>query len=234
MVMASILFVRLIALLVHLQIENRRCVIARNFKEYCIKCEEMLNKSGKHGAVMTIQTPVQTIPADAMEAFESYMSRTFEILISTSCQYHRLVVLEADDAMPETRIKDDFIKKLIQKAKEKERSTRGNTSFDLRNVHIGFVSAGSVQDSIYSNIDIHCTTDKDFSIAFMAKQARRGRDFGSSLHLHDFKTTLSKLIQGDFQAHGIWRSQQTLFSQWEIIIPIMMAFPAAKKRMEQL
>jgi energy-converting hydrogenase Eha subunit A len=54
-------------------IQNRRCMIARNFKEYCVKCERMLKKSGTHGNVMTIQTPIGEIPADAQIAFQSYI-----------------------------------------------------------------------------------------------------------------------------------------------------------------
>jgi hypothetical protein len=196
----SIIFIGLVVFLAYLALENRRCIIAHNFREYCVKCRQMLGKSGKHGMVTTIQTPIRDIPADAKEAFECYMDKTFDMLISTECDYKRLVVLEADGNTPETRIKT-FVDDLIMRAKEREHSHRDG-SFDLHNVHIGFVTTESVQDAIYSNVDIHCTTDRDFSIAFMGKQAQQGIHFGSSLHLHDSKTSLSRLIQNDFQA--VW------------------------------
>jgi hypothetical protein len=173
----------------------QRFKLVYDFNGYCIECEKMLKKSGDHGDVMTIQTPVEEIPANAIDSFKSYLEKTFEVIIATERKYHRLVVLDNSITVPKTRIKD-FINQLIDRAQKRE-ITHPTIPFGLRNVEIGFVLSESVKDLIYSNTDIHCTTDRDFSIAFMAREAQKDIHFGSSLHLHDSKEILSKIIRND-------------------------------------
>jgi hypothetical protein len=169
----------------------RRFRLVHDFNGYCIECERMLNKSGDHGDVMTIQTPIEKIPEDATASFERYLQKTFKVIIATERGYRRLVLLEKHETMPETRIKE-FINNLIDHAADWE-TTNPTVPFDLRNIQIGLVLSEKVKDLIYSNVDIHCTTNRDFSIAFMAREAQKGINFGSSLHLHEHDSKKKKL-----------------------------------------
>jgi|ERR1035437_3203750 hypothetical protein len=169
----------------------RRFKLVHDFNGYCIECERMLNKSGDHGDVMTIQTPIEKIPEDATASFNRYLQKTFEVIIATERGYQRLVLLEKNNTISETRIKE-FINNLIDYAADWEASNP-TVPFDLRNIQIGLVLSEKVKDLIYSNVDIHCTTNRDFSIAFMAREAQKGISFGSSLHLHEHDSKKKKL-----------------------------------------
>jgi hypothetical protein len=175
----------------------RRFKLVHDFKGYCVECQRMIKRGGVGAEIMTIQTPVGAIPNNAKTSFESYINTTFEIIVATERPYKRLVVLD-ERTVPEDRIKD-FVNQLIDRAKRRE-TTHNSDEFDLRNVKIGFVRGDSVRELLYFNLDIHCTTDTDFSIAFMAKEAIQGIHFGASLHLHDSKRALARLIRNDLTA----------------------------------
>lgn len=161
----------------------------------------MLNEAASGRDVITIQTPIETIPADAKDAWKNYLAETHSTIISTDTKYRRLVVVERDRDEPITRIKE-FLTLLVKAAHKVEEKASVLRPFDLMNAAVGFVLADEVRDIFYSNMDIHCPSSQYFSIAFMSKEAARSVKFGSSLHLRDTKKIVCPQVKHDLDE--IW------------------------------
>lgn len=174
-----------------------------NFGEYCDACKEMLSKSTSDDKILTLQTPVSLGPGAINEIerrkYDEYIRATIDKIISTDIEYRRLVVLKDSNEEPESKIKD-FVKTLITMAVAAEQMQ--SKGFDLTNTFIGFVLLSSFPDLIYSNIDIHITTERDFSVAFLSRTRIRALQFGGSLHLHDLQRIVSRHLREDLEA--IW------------------------------
>ena len=65
---------------------------------------------------------------------------------------------------------------------------------------LGFASQTTSAQLIYSNLDIHITTENDFSIAFLSRTAAKKHDFGGSIRLHDKGRIVSERLIGDVNA----------------------------------
>jgi hypothetical protein len=182
----------------------RQVLFLDNFGEYCDACAKMLDKSSAHDKILTVQTPVslkpEAISQDEREKYDRYIRASINKVIDTDTDYHRLVVLNEHDTEPETKIKV-FVKDLVETAVAKETAVR--SSIDFSNIFIGFVLFSSIPDQIYSNLDIHITTERDFSIAFASKAAIRQLHFGGSLHLQDDQRIVSKRLIEDVES--VWQ-----------------------------
>jgi hypothetical protein len=174
-----------------------------DFGEYCDACTEMLNKSTAKDKILTIQTPIslidEAISEDERRKYDEYIHATIAKIIHTDTEYRRLVVLYEHDVEPEIKIKD-FVQKLVNTAVATENAT--SPRFNFSNTFIGFVFFSSVPELIYSNLDIHITTENDFSIAFAGKAAIRKLHFGGSLRLQDDERRVSKNLIENFEA--VW------------------------------
>jgi hypothetical protein len=175
-----------------------RVQFTSDFIKYCNLCSKMLEKAQNKETdkILTVQTPVpmDSMSDDERKAFDDYISKTIEKIIETDITYKRIVVLKDDDDDPEQKIKD-FVKKLISEAIRRE--SKGDINVDLSNTFIGFAHISKDAPQIYGNLDIHITTDKDFSIAFLCKTSDRESDFGGSLALSNYRGNVGPKLKTD-------------------------------------
>jgi hypothetical protein len=173
-----------------------------SFGKYCDECRSMLERASDHDEVFTIQTPVSLrvskITPEDVAKYEQYISYTIVRLIASELQYHRVVVLKSHDAEPKEKIKD-FVRRLVDAAVAHEQEETNTTKkvFHLSNVSIGFVDSSRFGDDIYGNLDIHITTDTDFSVAFLNKSLVSQEMFGGSLHLRDGQRRVSRRLRNE-------------------------------------
>ena len=92
------------------------------------------------------------------------------------------------------------MRELIQVAIAREMNGH-QRSFDLDNVTVGFVLPNDMANLIYTNLDIHTTTEKDFSLAFLSDYEMK--EFGGSVRLHDPKGTVCGKVRKDVEE--VWR-----------------------------
>lgn len=185
-------------------IKLRQVRFVNNFGDYCDACREMLDKSGERDTILTVQTPVSLRP-DAISGeerakYNRYIKATTDKIISTDITYRRLVVLKDSDTDPEMKIKE-FVTTLIETAIGTEKITSRDA--DLSNIFIGFIHFNSAPDLLYNNLDIHITTDRDFSVAFLSKTLIKRQEFGGSIHLHDMQGIVSRRLILDIE--DVWK-----------------------------
>jgi len=198
-----------------------RVQFTSDFINYCNLCSEMLEKANdkeKH-TILTVQTPVRisSMSQEEKNAFREYINKTINKIIETDITYKRIVVLRDNDNDPEQKIKD-FVQTLISQAINRE--NKGDINVDLSNTFIGFAHISTHAHLIYGNLDIHITTEKDFSVAFLCKVPGRISDFGGSLALFNYKGNVGPKLKEDIVT--LWNT----IEDSENLIDISQYYPA--------
>ncbi|MFA4917954.1 MAG: hypothetical protein WC581_01730 [Thermodesulfovibrionales bacterium] len=181
---------------------SERLGLALYFEDYCNRCKQMIKRAHKaeyKGEIITVQTPVDFDPDAVQEraAFQEYVTETIKALLipPVRLKYRRLVIIADRSSKQVSRIKD-FVNMLIDQAFEWKCEY-------IDNISLGFLKLGDEINSLYSNLDFHITTDKEFSIAFLSDKDK----FGKSIHIYDIEEAVARDIRRDVE--GIWKSANT-------------------------
>ena len=184
-----------------------RAYFAKTFVKYCRACEAMVRGAKGRDGIITIQTPYQYNEKENDErAFDSYLNATLARIIPTNLQYRRLVVLGSAAPTkgvnsPEEKMKY-FLSRLIREAALRAEK---DDSFDLKNVSVAFVLEEALPRRMYSNIDIHMTSPRDFAVAFLPSLMATGlQERFSAVHIRDDSKEVAKDLSSDVEAAWEW------------------------------
>ena len=184
-----------------------RTYFAKTFVKYCRACEAMVRRAKGSAGIITIQTPYNYNEKKSDEtAFALYLNATLERIIPTDLRYRRLVILStatpaSGPNSPEEKTKvffDRVVKEAVGHAEE------GN-DFDLRNISVAFVLDVALPRRMYSNLDIHMTSQRDFAVAFLPSwDATTLQERFSAVHVRDDSEEVARDLLTDINAAWEW------------------------------